>query len=223
MRTRGLPKGRFYAIENGIETYDLPEVNEADIATEVRTVLNRKVRFRIGYAGAFDRANDVMSLIRAAKLLEKRHIEVILVGKGIGKDQLVAEASSLPNVKILPAVPSAQVPWVLAQFDACYMGLKDKPIYKYGVSMAKIFEYLRAARPIVSAVRAGNEIVGAAGCGFSVSPEAPQEIADAVVRLADMSPQERDAMGQRGAAYLQANHSYDVLADRWVKVIEDCR
>jgi hypothetical protein len=27
-------------------------------------------------------------------------------------------------------------------------------------------------------------------------------------------------MGQRGAAYLQAHHSYDVLTDKWIRVIE---
>jgi len=220
MREKGLPEGRFCSIENGTETYDLPQIDEADIAAEVRAVLERKVRFRIGYAGAFDRDNDAMSLIQAAKLLKERDIEVVLIGKGIRKDELEAEASGLPNVTILPAVPSAQVPWVLARFDACYMGLKDKPINMYGVSMAKIFEYLRASRPIVSAVRAGNDIVGAADCGISVTPEDPQAIADAIVRLADMPHDERRAMGERGAAYLQAHHSYDVLTDKWIQVIE---
>jgi glycosyltransferase involved in cell wall biosynthesis len=220
MRQRGLPEGRYFLIENGIEIHDLPEIDEEDIDAEVRTVLDRKVPFRVGYAGAFDRHNDVMSLIRAAKLLRERDIEIVLIGKGVRKDQLVAEASGLPNVSILPAVPAAQVPWVLSRFDACYMGLVDTPLNQYGVSMAKSFEYLRASRPVISAVRAGNDIVGAANCGISVNPEAPQEIADAVVRLAEMPSHERYAMGQRGAAYLAAHHSYDVLIEKWVRVIE---
>jgi glycosyltransferase involved in cell wall biosynthesis len=220
MRAHGLPEGRFYVIENGTETHDLPEIDEEDIAAEVRAVLDRQVPFRVGYAGAFDRDNDVMSLIRAAELLQERNIEIVLIGKGVRQDRLAAEAAGLPNVSILPAVPSEQVPWVLARFDACYMGLRDKPINQYGVSMAKIFEYLRASLPIVSAVRAGNDIVGAAGCGFSVSPESPHEIADAIVRLAEMPRHAREAMGRRGADYLQAHHSYDVLAERWVRAIE---
>jgi glycosyltransferase involved in cell wall biosynthesis len=220
MTEQGLPEGRFCSIENGIETYDLPEIDECDIAAEVRTPLERKAPFRIGYAGAFDRDNDALSLIHAARLLQERDIEVVLIGKGIRKDQLAAAAADLPNVIILPAVPSAQVPWVLAHFDACYMGLRDKPINMYGVSMAKIFEYLRAARPIVSAVRAGNDIVGDADCGISVTPESAREIADAIVRLVEMPRSERDAMGMRGAAYLQSHHSYDVLTDKWVRVIE---
>jgi glycosyltransferase involved in cell wall biosynthesis len=69
-------------------------------------------------------------------------------------------------------------------------------------------------------VRAGNDIVGAADCGFSVSPESPQEIADAIIRLAEMPRHEREAMGRRGADYLQAHHSYDVLTERWVRAIE---
>lgn len=220
MRANGLPEGRFYSIENGTETHDLPEIREEDIAAEVRAVLDRQAPFRVGYAGAFDRDNDVASLIRAAEILKDRDIEIVLIGKGVRKDRLVAEAAGLSNVSILPAVPSEQVPWVLARFDACYMGLRDKPINRYGVSMAKIFEYLRASRPIVSAVRAGNDIVGAAGCGFSVGPESPQEIADAIVRLAEMPRHEREAMGRRGANYLQAHHSYDVLTERWVRAIE---
>lgn len=220
MRERGLPQGHFYTIENGIETYDLPEVNEEDIPEEVRSVLLRDVPFRIGYAGAFDRDNDAMSLVRAAEVLRDRDIEFVLIGKGVRKDELEAATSDLPNVRILPAVPSSQVPWVLRRFDACYMGLRDKPINQYGVSMAKIFEYLRVARPIVSAVRAGNDIVGDADCGISVTPESPQEIADAVLRLSDMPLHEREAMGKRGEEYLEAYHSYDVLVERWIRVIE---
>ena len=221
MRGRGLPEGRYRTIENGTEAGQLPEINVDDIPHEIRQVLERKVEFRIGYSGAFDRDNDVMSLIRAGELLKEHRIEIVLIGKGIRREQVVNAASRLPNVYVLPAVRSGQVPWVLERCDALYMGLRDKPINKYGVSLNKSFEYMRAARPIVSAIHAGNDIVSDSGCGISATPENPEAIAEAIVKLAEMPKYERDKMGERGLMYLRQNHAYDVLVNDWIRVIEN--
>ena len=138
----------------------------------------------------FDRENDVDSFLRAAALLRERNIQFVLVGQGKERQRLVAEAAKLQNVFVLPPVRSDQVQWVLKHFDVCYTGLKDKPINRYGISMNKLFEYMRAGRPIVSAIDAGNDIVAEAACGVSVKPEDAHAIADAVIRFADMTQSE---------------------------------
>jgi glycosyltransferase involved in cell wall biosynthesis len=220
MRKKGLPDGRFCCIQNGTEADPLPAINVAEIPKDIREKLDHDSTFRVGYSGAFDRDNDLDSFLSAAALLRERAIQFVLVGKGKERQRLVAKAAKLPNVFILPPVRSDQVQWVLGHFDVCYTGLKDKRINRYGISMNKIFEYMRAARPIVSAIHAGNDIVAEADCGVSVKPEDAHAIADAVIRFADMSHCERQKMGERGAIYLKANHAYDVLVEDWIRVIE---
>lgn len=81
-------------------------------------------------------------------------------------------------------------------------------------------DYMMAGRPVVCAVEAGNDPVGEAGCGVTVPPGNPQAIADAVRRLASMPGSERDAMGERGRAYVLARHTYLVLAHRFIEAIQ---
>lgn len=220
MRGRGLPPDRFAYIPNGTEVDDEPSVDPAELPREVRQGLAATDPFRVGYAGALNHDNDVDSLLEAAALLREHDIEFRLVGQGPTRERLIDRSRDLPGVEVLPAVRSDQVPWVLDRFDAAYMGLRDKAINQYGVSLNKSFEYMRASLPIVSAIDAGNDPVSEAGCGFSVEPENPRAIADAILQLAEMSERERMEMGERGTVYLREHHSYDVLIEDWIRVIE---
>jgi glycosyltransferase involved in cell wall biosynthesis len=164
MREHGLAKDKFIAIENGTDIEQLPAIDEDDLPVDTCRLLKKKHKFRIGYAGAFDRDNDLDTFLQAAKLLQDRDYEFVLVGKGKERERLSSIANKLPNVHILSPVLSSQIPWVLAHYDVCFMALRSKPIFKYGVSMNKIFEYMRSSRPIISAIDAGNDIVSDAQC-----------------------------------------------------------
>lgn len=220
MLEHGLPQGHFLSIENGTEIDDLPLIDANEIPKDTREILERDHPFRVGYTGAFDRDNDLETLIDAAELLRDQEIQFVLVGKGKERERLENKISKLPNVYIVSPVQSNQIPWVLARFDVCFMGLKSKPIFKYGISMNKIFEYMRATRPIISAIDAGNDIVTKAKCGITVKPENTTAVAEAIKFFADMPSEKRQLMGEQGAAYMKANHTYDVLIYDWIKAIE---
>ena len=58
-----------------------------------------------------------------------------------------------------------------------------------------------------------------AGCGISVEPENPKAIADAVMKLASVSASERDEMGRKGHDYVLKYHTYSVLSQKFVDVM----
>ena len=72
---------------------------------------------------------------------------------------------------------------------------------------------------VLHAVEAGNDPVAEAGCGLTVAPESPQAVADGLRTLAAKTPEERRVMGQRGHTYVVANHSYQVLAQRFLEAV----
>jgi glycosyltransferase involved in cell wall biosynthesis len=80
-------------------------------------------------------------------------------------------------------------------------------------------DYMMAGVPVLHSVDAGNDPVAEAGCGLTVSPEAPAAVAAGLRQLAALRPEERRAMGQRGRAYVRARHSYAVLAQRFIEAI----
>jgi len=55
--------------------------------------------------------------------------------------------------------------------DILYIGLQRQSLFRFGISPNKLMDYMMAARPIVCAVDAGNDIVSEAGCGITIQPE----------------------------------------------------
>jgi glycosyltransferase involved in cell wall biosynthesis len=220
MRVNGLPPGRFRYIPNGVAIGGEVDTDEVELPARHQAVLDQSDRFTVGYAGALGRANVLDALLGAARLCEDLPVRFILVGKGNQRDRLEQLAGGLDHVHVLPPVPPSAIPAVLARYDVCYLGLKNKPIYQHGISLNKLFEYMRTGRPILSAIKAANDPVTSAGCGINVPPEDAEAIAAAVRKLYGLSPVEREKMGARARRYVRENHTYDVLVPKWIAAIE---
>jgi len=60
-----------------------------------------------------------------------------------------------------------------------------------------------AGKPIFSSAEAPLNPVKEARCGFTVPPRNPEALAEAVIKLYQMSPNERVEMGKRGREYVE--------------------
>ena len=111
------------------------------------------------------------------------------------------------------------IPALLDSLDALFIGLKRTPIFRFGISPNKLIDYMMAGKPVIQAIEAGNDLVAENGCGFSIPPEDPRAIADAVLQLMRLSPAEREAMGRKGREYVMAHHDYRVLARQFLEAL----
>jgi glycosyltransferase involved in cell wall biosynthesis len=127
---------------------------------------------------------------------------------------------ALGNVTLLPPVPKAQIPALLAAFDIAAILWQRVPIYRFGIAPNKLMDYMMAGRPVLHAVEAGNDPVAESGCGLTVAPESPAAVAEGLRRLAALGEDERRAMGERGHAFVRAEHTYPVLAARFMAAME---
>jgi len=82
-------------------------------------------------------------------------------------------------------------------------------------------DYMMAGVPIINAIEAGNDPVAEAGCGMTVEPENPKEIAQGIRKLLSLTDIERNSMGERGREYILKNHTYDVLARQFLEALND--
>ncbi len=181
--------------------------------------------FNIMFLGGLVDSNSVDTIVDAAGVLQKRgrsDIKFLLIGAGTARDGLIARARSmgLDNVEFPPSVPKRDVSTALGRADAFIYGLRDLPLYRFGISLNKLTDYLAAGRPIVFFGNSSYDPVKDASAGFSVPPGDPAIVADAIERLADLGPAERMAMGLRGRKYLEEYHNIPRLADRLLDVFE---
>jgi glycosyltransferase involved in cell wall biosynthesis len=224
MVSRGMAPEKFHYVPNGI---DAAEWQDAGLPlpiehTEVIERFRAEGRFIIGFAGAHGVVNALDTVVDAAKLLEEEAFGFILVGQGPERQRLQQRARdlSLTNIAFLPAIPKPLIPRLLSSMDALYLGHKRTPLYQFGISPNKLFDYMMAAKPVIQAIDAGNDPVTEAGCGITIPPEDPNAVAAAVRKLSLLTPEQRAEMGRQGRDYVVARHDYRVLAERFLSVMK---
>ncbi len=223
MREAGIKEEKFVCIPNGISPVEegLREHKEPRRHMEYIARYREKGYFIVMYAGGFAAANALDELVEAAGLV-KRGTIFILVGNGMHKPPLKrwARQHNLSNVLFLDAVEHSQTQDILSLADCLYLGAKPLQVYRYGIGMNKIFDYMYAAKPVICAVDAPENPVELAGCGVLLKPGDPAEIAKSIDILRGMAPEEREAMGKKGRKYVLAHHTYPVLARRFARELE---
>jgi glycosyltransferase involved in cell wall biosynthesis len=215
---KGMQAHKFVHIPNGISLEKTAGGEPTDNKDISQLPQNK---FIVGYAGTLGTANALQYFIEAARLLEHyEQIHFCIVGNGDQKEALKKNAKSLTNLSFVDAVDKNLVPYVISMFSCCYIGLKKEPLFRFGVSPNKLFDYMLAAKPIIYAVDSSNKPVEEAGCGISVEAEQAQAVANAVIQLFSMSENERTEMGSKGKHFVLENHTYHALAKKYMSLFE---
>ncbi|HOP35440.1 MAG TPA: glycosyltransferase family 4 protein [Syntrophales bacterium] len=225
MERHGMARDKFVYIPNGVDLEEwrnhsvkIPETHEA-----VFSELRRQKGLIVGYAGAHGLANNLNTLLEAAEILKRGPFWFVLAGQGPEKEALRQRARSigLERVVFLPTVPRKAVPDLLSRMDLLYIGLRPEPLFRFGISPNKLMDYMMAGKPVLSAIEAGNDPVGESGCGLTVAPGDAPALAGSLKALAALSPAAREKMGEKGRRYVTARHDYGVLAERFLRVLEN--
>jgi glycosyltransferase involved in cell wall biosynthesis len=231
LASRSLPTAHVVYLPNGAElaafddappAADLPGTVEACLA-EIRR-MRTEGRFTLGYLGAFGRVNRADLIADGAALVETRtpgRIGVVLVGDGPEQAQVERAAGRTPAASVCAPIPRRFVPQVLRELDAAVVHTTYTPVYRYGISFNKLFEYMAASRPIVFACDTAYDPVRTSGAGITVDPDSTERLADAYLSLADMTEAARAAMGTAGREYVAREHNIVRLGEVLAAVIED--
>ncbi|WP_376790591.1 glycosyltransferase family 4 protein [Thermoflexus sp.] len=210
---QGINKEKVVWIPNGVD------LSRFQVRVESRSRGKGHEGLKVMYLGAHGQANALDVLLQAAKIVQDRghrEIHFILVGDGAEKPRLIqlAEKLHLRNVEFRDPVKKTEVPQTLQEADAFIFNLERVEVFKYGISPNKLFDYMASGRPVLFSVDAPNNPVEEARCGLTVPPRDPQALAEAVIALYEMPPEEREAMGRRGRSYVEKHHDIRGLADR---------
>jgi glycosyltransferase involved in cell wall biosynthesis len=212
----GIPRERIVWIPNGADLTRYDGLHAYDGGSPAR--------FTVMYLGAHGRANALHVILEAAAAVKRKGFEAVrfvFVGDGPEKESLVAYAAaqSLMNVEFRPAVPKNELFKVMGEADAFVFNLEDLPLFKYGISSNKLFDYLASGRPVVFSGNTANNPVKESGAGLSVPANSPELLADAIISLMRLTPAQRVEIGSNGPAYMRANHTMTALGAAFEAVI----
>jgi glycosyltransferase involved in cell wall biosynthesis len=203
----GVDANKIVYVPNGVDLNAFPKRQERSADT-----------FALIYAGAHGPANGLDAVLDAAELLRSDpRIRFRFVGDGPAKSALRDDATrrDLTNVEFRDPVAKSDIPTFFASADAGLMVLRDSPLFAYGVSPNKLFDYFGAALPVVCNVPGDVAgMVADAGAGEQAADSSGAALADAIRRLASRAPEERAKMGLAGRTWVAREHSRPVLAER---------
>lgn len=169
-------------------------------------------KFRVLFAGNMGPAQALDSVLDAAAILAVKspQVEFCFLGSGLEVERLRARASSqaLANVRFLPRVPMAEVGAYLAAADCLLVHLKADPLFAITIP-SKTQAYMAAGKPIIMAVEGdAADLVRRSEGGDVVPPEDAQSLADVVVRLAALKPNELAELGANARRFYDEHLSF---------------
>ncbi len=218
----GLKPEKWHYVPNGIFIDDWQ--NQQPLDSKVSERLNeikQKGLFSVAYTGNLSVANILDVFIKSKQYLEGKPVALILLGTGTELENLKKLAKNYKDVYFFEPIVKQMIPKFLKKVDAVYIGLKKQPLFRFGISPNKIFDYMMAEKPIIHSVDAGNDLVAEAQAGISIEPENPKAVADAIIKLSQLSKNELIRLGQNGKKFVLENHNYYKIADKFLTILQD--
>lgn len=173
--------------------------------------------FKIIFAGNIGAAQDVNSIMKTALILkEKTEIHFVFIGDGRSKVQLedfVNENNLSQTVHFLGRFPLDAMKTFFNQADVLLVSLKDELIFNATVP-AKLQAYLCTRKPILGMLNGeGAAMINDANCGLCVNAGDSRDLANKIVKLYEMTSEERFFLGQNGFKYFEENFTMSKCID----------
>lgn len=215
--SRGVKRDKIVWISNGTDVADFE--GSPPVASETFTYM---------YAGSVGRANGVGAIVDGflAVAGSDARLRLVIVGDGAERSALQDRAAGSQHggrITFRRPVPKEQVPALLSGADVMVINVLDLDVYRYGVSMNKLFDYAASARPILIASSARNNLVRDADAGIVVPADDAQALGKAMVQMSSsFADDNRLRWAMNARSYVVANYDYRSLARRLEFVLLTC-
>lgn len=161
--------------------------------------------FKIVFAGNIGEAQDFPAILDAAEALhDTLSVRWIIVGDGRAASYVrneIARRGLSDRVVLLGRFPLDRMPEFFTGADALLVTLRKEPIWSLTIP-GKVQSYLAAGKPLLAMLDGeGRRIIEEAGAGFVAPSGDGRALANQVRRLMALTAEQREEMGQRGAAY----------------------
>lgn len=218
IKEMGVDEKIIHVIPNGIHMDRMEEKEgKSSLADEIAKIKEKHGQVAM-YVGSHGVANSLETVVNSAKFVDPKKTAYVLVGDGPEKDNLKKLADNLEHVYFFDGIPKKEVMPTLQLADVLLVSMLDTQLYKYGISLNKLNDYLLIGKPILFAGNVSNDIVVQAKAGISVPPEKPGAFAEGLEQLLNLSEEERAEIAKNSYSYVNQNHNISKLADRFLDI-----
>lgn len=180
--------------------------------------------FKIMFAGNIGEAQDFDHIMDAAlNLKARKDIKFIIVGDGRRKsfvDNFIKEHGLEETVFAPGRFPIEAMPTFFKEADVMLVSLRGDYIFSL-TAPAKLQAYMAAGKPVVAMIDGeARTLIAESRCGLSGPAEDSMTLADNILKMKNMTPEELAVMGQSGLEYFQHNFRKDICMNHLCRILE---
>lgn len=212
---------KVYHINNGVDL-DAFNYNKEHYQIEDPDLENEDT-FKVIYTGSIRMVNKVALLLDAAKILQEKGVEDIkflIWGDGNERKQLEARVKeeNLTNVSFKGRVDKNYIPYITSRSQLNIALGETLPLYSFGGSLNKMFDYFAAGKPVLFTFKLGYSIIDRYGAGLELSESSPMKIVESIVYFKNLSEEQYSGYCEN-AKRAAKEYNFEKLTERLIDVI----
>jgi len=205
-------------INNGVDLNDF-KYNKTNFGI-TDSDLNDDTLFKVIYLGSIRRANGVELILDAAKYLENvANIKFFIYGNGPEREKLKKriEFENIKNVIVKEEwVELKYVPYILSKSSLNLLNYTKNPIFKYGGSQSKLFQYMASGKPICSNISMAYCPITEFNLGVAKEFNNPREYAETILSFYNLPKNKYDELCKNAIAASQM-YDYEFLTNKYIE------
>lgn len=213
-----VPREKISIINNGIdmknffENRDRYKLKDKDLDSN---------KFKVIYTGSIRKVNNVEMLLNIAKITPEA--QFLIWGDGDERKYLEEKVhiQKINNVIFKGKVDKKYIPYIVSKANVNIAHNFNSPIFRFGISFNKIFDYFAAGKPIICDFNSKYNPVIINNAGIETSDDA-FNISKAIKSILLMSKNEYDVLC-KNALEAANKYDYDVLVEKLLQTICDIR
>jgi len=212
---------KVYHINNGV---DLEAFNYNKKNYMIKDIdLDDSDIFKVVYTGALTigKTKNLQALVDAASIIRDDgydKVRVIIYGDGNYGEYLekYVEDNNIKNVIFKGRVDKKYIPYILSKCDLNVSNLYQHELFRFGVSLKKLFDYFASGKPILS-IEYNHDLVKKYRCGITLKDSNPEEIAKNIIKFYNMDIEEVRLLS-KNAKQAAKDYDFKVLTDKLIRL-----
>ena len=205
-------------INNGV---DLNDFNNNKINYTIDDAdLNNESLFKVLYLGSIRLANGVELILDAAKYLEHLpNIKFLVYGNGPERENLKKriESENIKNVILKQEwVEIKYVPYILTKSSLNLLNYTKNPIFNFGGSQSKSFQYMASGKPIISNIKMAYCPIIKFNSGIAKEFNNVKEYSDAILSIYNLSESDYQELCNN-ALVASKKYDYEYLTNKYIE------
>ena len=145
-------------------------------------------------------------------------IKFLIWGDGDEKEELDERIKSehITNVAFKGRVDKKYIPFITSHADVNLMNGLENPIFRFGISPNKLFDYFAAGKPILCNFSSKYNPVITEKAGLEYDPNKPGDFAE---KLSEILTTESDAIGNNGRRAVEKKYNFNAMTDTLEKIL----